>query len=296
MKRLQTSAAQTTALTIGSQAVGIGLRSPHYQRVVDEKPAVGWFEIHSENFFIPDSVQRRYLDEIAGHYPLSFHGIGLSLGSVDSLHKAHLRQLKALIDDYNPALVSEHLSWSFNQGRYFNDLLPVPYTPESLDHICDRVNQVQDFLGRAMLIENPATYLQFNDSTLKEWAFLSEIDRRTGCGLLLDLNNIYVNSFNLKIDAEEYLQNIPVESVREIHLAGFTHKQLDDGEILIDTHGSRVSEPVWELFRHYRQYCQAPALIEWDTDIPELEILLEEANRAKTEQIEALAHKRREIA
>ncbi len=292
MKKAQTSAVQTTALSIDSLAVGIGLRSPHYQRVMDEKPAVGWFEIHSENFFTPDSLQRRYLDDIAQHYPLSFHGIGLSLGSADSLSKDHLHQLKALVDEYNPALVSEHLSWSSSNGRYFNDLLPMPYTPESLNHFCDRVNQVQDLLGRAMLIENPTAYLRFNDSSIKEWEFLSEIDRRTGCGLLLDLNNIYVNSFNLQIDAVEYLQNIPVDSVREIHLAGFTRKQLDNGEILIDTHGSRVSEPVWQLFRHYRQFCNAPALIEWDTDVPQLEVLMEEAARAETEQAEA----RRNIA
>ena len=270
--------------TIAKNAIGIGLRSPHHQQIIAEKPAVDWLEIHSENFFSLHSPQRLDLDAIAEHYPLSFHGVGLSLGSVDPLNNAHLLRLKELQDRYNPALVSEHLSWSSYQGRYFNDLLPIPYSQESLDHFCSRISQVQDFLGRKILIENPTTYLQFEQSTFTEWQFLSQIHATTGCDLLLDLNNIYVNCRNLGLNSDQYLQGIPVKAVQEIHLAGFTVKQVDGGEILIDTHGSPVSEPVWELFREFRQRCDAPALIEWDTDIPRLEVLLGQAQRAEMEQ------------
>ncbi|NRA18883.1 MAG: DUF692 domain-containing protein [Oceanospirillaceae bacterium] len=273
------------SLAIAENAIGVGLRSPHYQQILAQLPDIAWLEIHSENFFNAGSAQRDLLDRLAVHYPLSFHGIGLSLGSTDPLNKQHLRQLKSLIDNYQPALVSEHLSWSSFSGRYFNDLLPVPLTSESLNVFCDRLNQVQDFLGRAVLVENPTVYLNFTQSHIDEWAFLNEIQRRCQSGLLLDLNNIYVNSINLGIDAEHYLQNINVDAVREIHLAGFTRKVLEDGEILIDTHGSPVSEPVWELFRNFRSRCQAPALIEWDNDIPDLAVLLAEARRAEREQL-----------
>jgi uncharacterized protein (UPF0276 family) len=279
-------------MNIQSQSIGVGLRSPHFERMVNELPDIGWLEIHSENFFQPVSLQRGYLDQLAEHYPLSFHGIGLSLGSSDPLNKEHLRQLKALVDAYNPALVSEHLSWSSLKGRYFNDLLPMPYTEESLSHFSDRVKEVQDYLGRSILIENPTAYLSFDDSTLKEWELLAELHHRSGCDLLLDLNNIYVNSVNLKMDVTEYLTNIPLQAVKEIHLAGFTRKELDNGEILIDTHGSPVSQPVWDLFKQYREHCQAPALIEWDSDIPELEVLLTEADKAKTIQSQVEQNRR----
>ena len=269
---------------IAEHAIGIGLRSPHHQQILEQRPQIDWLEVHSENFFTEPSAQRQLLDQLAVLYPLSFHGVGLSLGSTDPLNQKHLQQMKALIDCYQPALISEHLSWSSNNSRYFNDLLPVPYTPESLDIFCDRLNQVQDFLGRALLVENPTTYLAFSDSSMHEWEFLNEIQRRCQCGLLLDLNNIYVNSINLGLDADEYLQQIEVDAVKEIHLAGFTRRKLENGEILIDTHGSRVSEPVWQLFRDFRQSCNAPALIEWDTDIPVLEELLSQAELAKQQQ------------
>ncbi len=270
--------------TIGSQAIGIGLRSPHFQQLPEQRPAIDWLEIHSENFFRADSPQRVCLDQLAEDYPLSFHGIGMSLGSADPLNQNHLEQLKALVDCYNPALVSEHLSWSSLKGRYYNDLLPLPYTAESLMHFSDRVKQVQDFLGRSILIENPTAYLSFADSKIPEAEFLALLHEYSGCELLLDLNNIYVNSVNLGLDTSSYLDTIPLSAVKEIHLAGFTRKQLEGGEILIDTHGSPVSDPVWELFKHYRQRCDAPALIEWDTDVPELEVLLAEADKARLAQ------------
>jgi uncharacterized protein (UPF0276 family) len=284
---LQSSASNAQVidqLSIKSNAIGIGLRSPHHQQIVMQKPDIAWLEVHSENFFTENTHQRLVLDELSDVYPLSFHGVGLSLGSTDPLNKQHLAKMKALIDCYNPVLISEHLSWSSFNGRYFNDLLPVPYTDESLNLFVDRLNQVQDYLGRALLVENPTTYLAFSDSRYSEWEFLNEIQHRCNCGLLLDLNNIYVNSINLGLDADAYLREINIQAVKEIHLAGFTRKSLDNGEILIDTHGSRVSEPVWEMFRDLRKRCHAPALIEWDTDIPDLAVLLEQAQRATTEQ------------
>lgn len=269
---------------IPAAAVGVGLRAPHHYEVLEALPELGWLEVHSENFFLASSAQRQLLDELAQHYPLSFHGVGLSLGSTDPLSKPHLQQMKSLIDAYQPALISEHLSWSSKGQRYFNDLLPVPYTDESLSLFCDRVNQVQDFLGRNILIENPTAYLAFKSSHLTEWDFLNALHQRTQCGLLLDLNNIYVNSVNLGLDVQAYLQQIDLSAVGEIHLAGFTRKTLENGEILIDTHGSEVSEPVWQLFRQLRERCQAPALIEWDTDIPALSVLQAQRERALREQ------------
>jgi len=271
-------------LPIADKAIGIGLRTPHHQRVLAELPKVGWLEVHSENFFNASSAQRHMLDQLAEVYPLSFHGVGLSLGSTDPVNRAHLAKMKALIDAYKPALVSEHLSWSSFDQRYFNDLLPLPLTRESLDLFCDKLNCVQDFLGRALAVENPTVYLAFKHNSINEWDFLNEISHRCQSPLLLDLNNIYVNSVNLGVDPKHYLDNINIAAVTEIHLAGFTRKQLDNGEILIDTHGSEVSEPVWDLFRYVRENCCAPALIEWDTDIPALETLLAQVERAENEQ------------
>lgn len=295
MKKNSNANDSSTLQTISSNSIGIGLRTPHHLQVLEEKPAISWLELHSENFFNPDSVRRHQLDLIAQDYALSFHGIGLSLGSTDRLNQQHLKQMKELIDCYQPAMISEHLSWSSKNGRYFNDLLPIPYTEESLALFCDRLNEVQDYLGRALLVENPTAYLSFAESTLTEWDFLNRIHDKTNCGLLLDLNNIYVNNINLGVSSKEYLESINISAVKEIHLAGFTRKELPEGDILIDTHGSPVSEPVWELFRYLRQFCYAPALIEWDTDIPELEVLLGEANRAEREQQSVFSNGERAI-
>ncbi|MBB1485994.1 DUF692 domain-containing protein [Oceanospirillum sp. D5] len=276
------------SLSIASGSVGIGLRAPHYHNLLTERPAVCWLEVHSENYLDKQCVQRHILREVAQHYPLSFHGVGLSLGSSDPLNPAHLDALKQLIDEFNPALLSEHLSWSSVSGRYFNDLLPIPYTYESLDHFCHQVNQAQQTLGRQILIENPTAYLHYKGSELTEWDFLNEITRRTGCGLLLDLNNIYVNSVNHSFECQQYLDNINLDTVGELHLAGFSVNEYDEGRMLIDTHGNRVSDPVWALFAQVRHQlnCQAPALIEWDTDIPDMSVLLEEVEKAENIQTE----------
>jgi len=216
-----------------------------------------------------------------GHYPLSLHGVGLSIGSTDPLDRQHLAKLKELIRRFEPALVSEHLSWGSVGGRYFNDLLPLPYTDEALYHLIARVAQVQDVLGRQILIENPSSYLQYIESAIPEWEFLVELAERTGCGVLLDVNNIYVSASNHGFDAGGYLRAVPRHLVREIHLAGFTVNRFDDGEILIDTHNRPVWPAVWALYRQaVQRFGPIPTLIEWDTDLPELAVLVDEVQRA----------------
>ena len=263
--------------------VGVGLRSPHINQVLEQQPEIGWLEVHSENYFIPGSTARQQLRQIAGHYPVSCHGIGLSLGSADPLDRRHLHQLKQLVDEIRPFAVSDHLSWSSVDGQFFNDLLPLPYTEEALTHFCRKVGQVQDFLGRQMLIENPSSYLSFAGSEIPEWEFLRLVQQRTGCGLLLDLNNIYVSAFNHGFDCDRYIAALDPATVKEIHLAGYTVRQFEDGEIWIDTHSKPVSEPVWQLYRRWvQQHSLVPTLIEWDLDIPALPVLLAEADKAAT--------------
>ena len=260
---------------------GIGLRAGHYDAVLDRRPPVGWLEVHSENYFGAGGKPLYYLERIRAHYPLSLHGVGLSVGSTDPLDHRHLAALKRLIQRFEPALVSEHLSWGSVGGRHFNDLLPLPYTEEALDHLAARVSQVQEVLGRQVLIENPSSYLQYVESTIPEWEFLAELARRSGCGVLLDVNNIYVSACNHGFDASAYLRAIPRPAVQEIHLAGFTVNRFDDGEILIDTHNQPVCLAVWTLYRQaVQRFGEIPTLIEWDTDLPELTVLVAEAERA----------------
>ncbi|MDS4030998.1 MAG: DUF692 domain-containing protein [Candidatus Contendobacter sp.] len=260
---------------------GIGLRAEHYAAVLETPPPVGWLEVHSENYFGAGGKPLDYLEHIRAHYPLSLHGVGLSIGSTDPLDQRHLASLNHLIRRFEPALVSEHLSWSSVGGRYFNDLLPLPYTEEALDHMVTRVVQVQDVLGRQILIENPSSYLQYVESAIPEREFLVELVNRTGCGVLLDVNNVYVSARNHGFDASAYLRAIPRHVVQEIHLAGFTVNRFDDGELLIDTHNRPVWPAVWALYREAVHYFgRIPTLIEWDTDLPELAVLVDEAHRA----------------
>ena len=257
---------------------GIGLRTPHYREMLENRPATaGWLEVHSENYFGAGGQPHTFLEQLRAHYPLSLHGVGLGLGSVDAPDQAHLRRLECLIARYEPDLVSEHLCWSAAGGRHLNDLLPLPYTEEALDHVAERVLQTQDFLKRQILVENISTYLRFRHATLPEWDFVAELARRTGCGILLDVNNIYVNAINHGFDARTYLDAMPSAAVQEIHLAGHD----DTGGCLIDTHGTAVCEPVWALYREAVERIGArPTLIEWDTDIPALDVLLTEARKA----------------
>lgn len=260
---------------------GIGLRTDHFPHFLQGHPPTPWLEIHPENYFGPGGKPRCFLERIRPDYPLSLHGVGLSLGSTDPLNRPHLDQLKELIRDFQPALVSEHISWGSVEGRYHNDLLPLPYTEEALDHMVERVSQVQETLGRRILMENVSSYLQFKASTLREWEFVAELARRADCGLLLDVNNIYVNARNHGFDPETFLYAIPPDRVEEIHLAGFTVNALENGEILIDTHSRPVCDQVWALYRAAIEYLgPKPTLIEWDADLPPLKTLLEEADRA----------------
>jgi len=256
---------------------GIGLRAQHYTDVLETRPGIAWLEVHSENYFGAGGQPHYFLEQFRARYPLSLHGVGLSLGSTDALDYAHLGKLKTLIARYQPGLVSEHLCWGSVGGRHLNDLLPLPYTEEALCHVCERICWTQDFLGRQILIENVSSYIQFAQSTIPEWEFVAAVARATGCGILLDVNNLYVNAVNHKFDPLRYLEAIPVETVQEIHLAGFD----SNGECLVDTHGKPVCDAVWALYREaLERFGKIPTLIEWDTDIPELSVLLEEARKA----------------
>lgn len=261
---------------------GIGLRAQHHARVVDESPAVAWFEVHAENFFAAGGPQLALLEQIRSHYPLAVHGVGLGLGSSDPLDRAHLRALRRLIDRFEPGLVSEHLCWGAVDGRHHNDLLPLPYTEESLQHCIARVGEVQDALGRRIAIENLSTYLEFRESTLTEWQFVAALAAESGCALLLDVNNTYVNACNHGFDAARFVDAMPRDAVVEIHLAGHAVERHGTRELRVDTHGSHVCDAVWSLYEHtLRRFGPLPTLIEWDTDIPSFDVLLDEAARAQ---------------
>ena len=259
-------------------AAGVGLRSPHIRKVRSERPAIPWLEVHSENYFADGGPAVAALDDLRTDYPLSLHGVGMSLGSADPLDRAHLAKLARLAARVEPALVSEHLCWSGIGGRHFNDLLPLPYTEEALAHVVARVGEVQDALGRDILVENVSTYLAFAEATIPEWEFVAELARRSGCGVLLDVNNIHVNAVNHGFDPDRYLAAIPADKVAEIHLAGFDRS----GDYLIDTHGAPVAPEVWALYaRAIARFGPRPTLIEWDLDIPEFEVLAREAATAQ---------------
>ena len=260
---------------------GIGLRACHHARVLAERPAIGWLEVHSENFF-HDGPALTTLTRIRADYPLSLHGVGLSLGSTDPLDREHLARLGQLVERVSPALVSEHLSWGMVGGRHMNDLLPLPYTEDALRLIVARIQETQDYLRREILIENVSSYLGFACSEMSEWEFLSAVARQAGCRILLDVNNIFVSSRNHGFDPLAYITGIPRGIVGEIHLAGHSVQQLGTRELLVDTHGARVSAAVWQLFgAALERFGPTPTLIEWDTDVPALEVLLDEAQRAE---------------
>lgn len=260
--------------------VGIGLRAPHVAEIIATPPPVGWLEVHVENY-LGGGPAPRVLDAIRRAHPLSLHGVGLSLGSAEGLDRRHLERLAGLVRRIEPTLVSEHLSWSITGGAYLNHLLPLPYTEESLALVCRHVSQSQEALGRRLLIENPSSYLRFRHSPIPEPEFLGELARRTGCGLLCDVNNVFVTCHNLGQDPAAYLAALPSDAIGEIHLAGHSSNDVDGRIVLIDDHGSRVAPAVWALYEQaVRRIGPRPTLIEWDTDIPELPVLLEEAARA----------------
>jgi len=258
-------------------SAGIGLRAAHYAQLLERRPALSLLEVHSENFFGAGGASLAWLERFRGLYPLSFHGVGLSLGSSEAVDAVHLAKLASLVKRFQPALVSEHACWSSSAGRHSNDLLPLPYTEEALANFAAHVDAVQEKLGRRILIENVSSYMRFAHSTIPEWEFVSEVVRRTGCGLLLDVNNIWVNSRNHGFDPAQYLAAIDPACVEEVHLAGFESQ----GALLIDTHSRPVTNDVWALYRGaIDRIGPRPTIIEWDADIPELDVLLAEADKA----------------
>jgi uncharacterized protein (UPF0276 family) len=269
---------------------GLGLRPTHFQDVLEGKPGcASWFEAISENYMAAESGSGgqaiQVLEKVRHNYPVVLHGVSLSIGSTDPLNLLYLRRLKDLIHRISPAWVSDHLCWTGVQGENLHDLLPLPFTEEALEHLVPRIQQVQDFIGQRMLFENVSSYLTFKHSEMKEWEFLAELSRRADCGILLDLNNIYVSSVNQGFSPMDFLNGIPGERIGQLHLAGHS----SSGNCLIDTHDHPVSEPVWDLYREtLKKHGGISTLVEWDASIPEYSVLLAEAERAEQIRAEAL--------
>jgi uncharacterized protein len=268
---------------LAARYVGVGFKPEHFEAIVDTAPKLGFFEVHAENYMGAGGAPHRRLDTIRELYPLSLHGVGLSIGSPGPLDRAHLQRLAAVAKRFEPALVSEHLAWSTHEGAFFNDLLPLPYTNETLAQVAEHIDEAQNALGRTMLLENPSTYVVFAESTWAETDFLREIARRTGCGLLLDVNNVFVSATNQGFDPDRYLADFPMSAVGGIHLAGYAEDADDAGlPLLIDAHNSPVRESVWALYAEVlRRLGAMPTLIEWDNDLPDWPTLLGEARRAE---------------
>jgi hypothetical protein len=262
----------------GITGVGLSLKAQHYQVILNQQPPVPWFEVLADNYLLSGSGSRIHLERVRHHYPVTLHGVGMSLGSTDPLNWDYLDKLKALADQIQPQWISDHLCWNSVQGQYLNDLLPLPYTAEAMDHVAERIKQVQEFLGQKILIENVSTYLSFQSSEMSEAEFVRSVAEKADCLILLDVNNIYVSSYNSGSDPLHYLQIIPVERVREFHLAGYT----DKGTHLLDTHSAPVHPPVWDLYQQaVRRFGPVPTLIEWDSDIPAFEVLQQQAVQAE---------------
>ena len=266
-----------------NQLIGVGLRHPHYSDVLSNKPDIGWFEVHSENFFHQGGPALDVLCNIRAHYPISLHGVGLSLGSASGVETQHLQRLKDLIHRVDPFLVSEHLSWSMVGDVYLPDLLPIPYNDEALQIFVDNISKTQEFLGREILIENPSSYLEYKASVLEEVEFLEALTKKSGAKLLLDVNNIFVSCENHGWDAARYINSIPVGLVKEIHLAGHSIKEIVDGQnVRIDTHDDIVCDEVWVLYAQaIARFGKIATLLEWDAKLPTLDFLIAEANKAK---------------
>jgi len=263
-------------------SAGIGLRFQHHQPVLDTRPDVAWMEVHTENY-MGGGTPLKYLDAIRRDTPISLHGVGLSLGSAEGVDPAHLERIRKVAERVEPGLMSEHIAWNLVGGTYLADLLPLPMTEEALDVVCRHVEQTQSYLKRRILVENPSTYVAFGNSIIPEWEFMAAVAARTGCGILCDVNNICVSAHNHGWDASAYLAALPAEAVGEIHLAGHSIRTFADGSSLrIDDHGSKVSEEVWTLYRQaVARFGAVPTLIEWDNEIPPLDVILDEAQHAE---------------
>ena len=260
------------------RGAGIGLRAPFFSALLQDKPTIPWLEVPIDNYMIAGGQALQHLEHIRRDYPITFHGVGMSLGSVDPLNMNYLRQLRQLMRRFEPAWVSDHLCWTSVDGRYLHELLPLHYVDEAVQHVSQRILRAQDFLGRRLLIENVSSYLQFSCSHLQEWEFLAAVAEAADCDILLDINNIHVSACNHHFDARHYLETLPAKRVRELHLAGYE----DLGTHLLDTHGAAVHEPVWKLYQQaLARFGPLPTLIEWDNDIPPLPVVQAEAARAQ---------------
>jgi uncharacterized protein (UPF0276 family) len=272
---------------------GIGLRTTHFAQFLAERPPVDWVEAVTENFMAPGGRPIAVLEKVRAEVPVVLHGVSLAIGSVAPLEERYLAELAAIVKRVEPALVSDHLCWGTHRGQYLHDLLPLPYTEESLAHVAARVGQVQDRLGRPLLLENPSAYVAFKDSSMAEWEFLAELSRRSGCGILLDVNNVHVSARNFGFDPVEYLRGIPAERVGYVHLAG--HQ--DRGTYLFDSHDQAVPPAVWDLYRQaLRRIGRVPTLVEWDDAIPPLTEVVAESRRAAAIEAEELAAPVRRLA
>lgn len=279
-RRVATASAPTRRVP---SSAGVGLRLPHLAEVVATRPSTPWLEIHPENFLANPHATELLLT-VAGHYPISVHTVGLSIGSADGIDRAHLARVRELVDAIDPVFVSGHLAWSTHQGAYLNDLLPLPYDEDTLHLVAAHLHEVQEGLGQPYLVENPSSYVGFGASTMTEVEFLCELVRRTGCRLLCDVSNIHVSGHNMGFDPCRYIDELPGEAIAELHLGGFT-SEADEGapggDLLIDTHATKISEPVWDLYAYaLRRFGQKPTLIEWDNDIPPFASLITQAERA----------------
>lgn len=258
--------------------VGIGLRSPHVNEILTNLPSVPWFELLADNHMVEGGLIPLQLEKICQHYPVTFHSVGLSLGSVDPLNMDYLGKLKQLMQQHQVKWLSEHCCFTSVDGLHSHDLLPIPYSEESLQHMVQRISQVQDYLGERILIENVSSYMKFAESTVSEAEFMREVAEQSDCWLLIDVNNMYVNHINQGVDTDDYIKQLPLERIKEIHLAGFD----DRGDYILDAHNNPVAEPVWKLYAQLiQQVPDVPTLIEWDNDIPSLQRLMQEAHKAQ---------------
>ncbi|MBC7573225.1 MAG: DUF692 domain-containing protein [Herminiimonas sp.] len=272
---------------MSDSSVGIGLRAAHYRHFLADRPAVDWIEVHTENYLNPGTWDAHVLDSLRRDYPVSLHGVGLGIGSADGFSETHLQRVADVVRRIEPILVSEHLCWAATAQHHLNDLLPMALTKEALALVCDRVDRIQARLKRKILLENVSTFLRFDADTMTESDFLAAVANRTGCGILLDVNNLFVNQCNHDEDALAAIAALPVEAVGEIHLAG----HLVTPDVVIDHHGSRVAEPVWQLYEAaVRKFGPVASLIEWDTDLPAIEVLLDEAALARQRQCKAMTN------
>ena len=274
---------------------GICLKHKHFAEILETKPKIPWLEVHTENFFNLNSNASRYLEKIREVYPISLHSVGMSLGSASGVDYDHLGKIKATIERFEPELISDHLSWNTasdkNSTIHLPDLLPIPYTKEALNILVENIEKTQDFLDREIMIENPSSYLAFKECDYTEWDFLVEAANQSGCKILLDVNNIYVSAFNHNFSAEEYLTHIPTKLVNEMHLAGYCINEIEGEQVYIDDHGAKIYDEVWSLYeKAIEKFGQVPTLVEWDTNVPELSVLLEEA--AKADKIIAEVNRR----